>query len=715
MATLVLTSVGTLVGGPIGGAIGAMVGQSVDAMLFAPKGGEGPRLADLKVQTSSYGTPIAQVFGTMRVAGTVIWSTDLIERRSTSGGGKGRPRTTDFAYAASFAVALSGRRIEAVRRIWADGKLLRGAAGDFKARTKFRLYPGEEDQAVDPLIAAAEGAAPAFRGTAYAVFEELELAEFGNRIPSLTFEVVADDGEVTIGGIAAALSDGAILAGATPAVAGFAASADSVRAALEELTGVAVVSLIDGGAGLTLRPASGPAVVVAQARLAGRAEMVRRAAASVPGEVSIAYYDAERDYQVGLQRALLPGAAAGARAERRALPAVLSAGAAKTLAERRLDALWAARETAAVTLGWRDAEIGAGQLVTLEGERGRWRVERRTLGPMTARLELVRIAGEGGAAAAATPGRAVQESDRPHGPTVVRLIELPPTEGAGDRPSIGALAAGTLPGWRWAALSASYDAGATWQEAGRTAAPAVIGSALTALPGGSAALFDRTASLEVALLHPDMELLSCDDEALVGGANLALIGEELVQFGRAEEIGPGRYRLSRLLRGRRGTEWAAGLHAAGEGFALLAAESVAPLDLPAGVGAGATVRLIASGVGDEMEAAAELVLTGAMMRPPVPVHLRVEVYGDGRRVSWVRRSRSGWIWASGADAPLAEEAERYRVTVTGPGVARDEELTEPMWRYSAAARAADGPGPIRVDVAQVGTHGPSRAATILID
>ena len=54
MATLVLTAVGTAIGGPIGGAIGAMLGQQVDRAVFlSPKGRQGPRLSDLRVQTSS--------------------------------------------------------------------------------------------------------------------------------------------------------------------------------------------------------------------------------------------------------------------------------------------------------------------------------------------------------------------------------------------------------------------------------------------------------------------------------------------------------------------------------------------------------------------------------------------------------------------------------------------------------------------------------------
>ena len=111
MATLVLTAVGNVFGGPIGGAIGATLGQIIDRnLLFKPKGREGPRLTELAVQGSSYGAPIPRLFGTIRVAGSVIWATDLVEHRATSGG-KGRPKVTSYSYTASFAVALSSRPI----------------------------------------------------------------------------------------------------------------------------------------------------------------------------------------------------------------------------------------------------------------------------------------------------------------------------------------------------------------------------------------------------------------------------------------------------------------------------------------------------------------------------------------------------------------------------------------------------------------------------
>lgn len=194
MATLVLTTVGSIIGGPIGATVGSFIGQQVDSKIFgASNTREGPRLKDLAVTTSSYGQPIPRHFGTMRVAGSVIWASDLEEASETSGGGKGKPKTKTYSYSSSFAVALSSRPIHSLGRIWADGKLLRGAAGDLKTGGELRIHLGHEDEGVDPLLGSAEGeSCPAFRGLAYVVFENLQLEDFGNRIPALSFEVRAD-------------------------------------------------------------------------------------------------------------------------------------------------------------------------------------------------------------------------------------------------------------------------------------------------------------------------------------------------------------------------------------------------------------------------------------------------------------------------------------------------------------------------------------------
>jgi putative tail protein len=723
MATLVLTTVGSAFGGPIGGAIGAIIGQQIDGRLFAPKPRQGPRLGELAVQTSSYGNQIPRLFGTMRVAGTVIWATDLKEERSKSGGGKGQPKTVNYSYSANFAVALSGRPIRAVRRIWADGKLLRGAAGDFKTATGYRLHLGGEEQDVDPLIASVEGAgqAPAYRGLAYAVFEDFQLADYGNRIPSLTFEVESDMGTMSVGAVAAALGGGLTESGESAALAGYAASGDSIRSAIAVLAELEPLSLADDGETLAIVSGTGPPVTLEEREpgatapgAGGRSEWIRRSGDSVPAEATLAYYDPGRDYQTGLQRASRPGAAL--LSDRRAVAAALDAATAKALASRRLDRLWAERRTTKLHLGWSRLGLRAGSAVRLAGHPGLWKIARWTLDRMVLTLELVGVpAGLSPPPAEANPGRPVDQPDWLHGPTSLLLLDLPLlAEELPSRPRLLVAAAGVEPGWRRADLIASFDGGGSWTAAGSTAPAAVIGTALGAAPTAGSALIDERSQIEVELLNDSMWLESRGDSALADGANLALLGEELIQFGIAEPLGGLRFRLSRLLRGRRGTEWAAHLHSAGEPFALIEAEGLAGVEAPLGA-LGGEARLLAAGLGDPEGVPAARQVTGEAMRPPSPVHLRAQRLANGdMALSWVRRSRNGWVWLSGSDTPLGEEIESYRLTLSGEGFTRSVTLPAPAYLYSAAEQAADGlAGPLNVELVQLGTSAPSRPASLI--
>ncbi|MCE8508436.1 glycoside hydrolase TIM-barrel-like domain-containing protein [Ruegeria pomeroyi] len=208
MATLVLGAAGAAIGGSIGGAIlgvsaatiggfvGSTIGSFVDSWIvssLAPTQRiEGPRLDSLRITSSTEGAVIPRVYGRMRMGGNVIWATDFREETKTTtqgggkgGGGGGKVKTTEYLYYASFAVALCEGPITGIGRIWADGKLLDTAG------ITWRWYPGDEAQPADPFIAAKMGAAntPAYRGTAYVVFEELPLGNYGNRLPQLSFEV----------------------------------------------------------------------------------------------------------------------------------------------------------------------------------------------------------------------------------------------------------------------------------------------------------------------------------------------------------------------------------------------------------------------------------------------------------------------------------------------------------------------------------------------
>ncbi len=719
MASVVLTMAGGAIGGPFGAALGGVLGGVFDReVLFKAKGREGPRLNELRVQTSSYGTQIPRLFGAMRVAGTVIWATDLIEHRSREGG-KGQPTTTSYSYTASFAVALSARPVLGVGRIWAEGSLLRGAAGDFKVTTGFRLHPGSEDQAPDPLIAAAEGIgrAPAHRGIAYAVFEDLPLADFGNRIPSLTFEVFADEGGCDPGAILAGIGEGALAAeGPMPALAGFSAYGASVRAVTETLSDALGGWFRADGNALTLCRGGGDAVAVEDAGAvrdsAGRSRGARSIAAAdvAPRALSLAHYDPARDYQAGIQRAVRPGP--GNSESRIELAAAIDASAAKTLAEAALAHAEQARERRTLALPWRALAIRPGARVTIADAPGQWRVARWTLERMVVSLECVGIAPEL-PDAAASAGRVLAAPDRTIGATQIAVFELPPIDaGAATVPRLAVAAAGSGAGWRGAALLLSVDGGASWSSAGATALPAVIGRIAVPPGAGCAALEDRMHALDVELANAAMVLGDADAAALCDGANLAMAGDELFQFARAEPLGGARWRLQGLWRGRRGTEAAIGTQAVGDRFVLLAADTLALLDLPS-ASIGRDAAILAKGVGDDSAGVSGgAPIRGIALVPPAPVHLMAERQPDGTtEVRWVRRSRTGWAWLDGVDAPLGEESERYLVEWRPvSGSTRSEEVFAPAATLSAADRTVSSTLSIR----QIGANGLSPPAVLTL-
>lgn len=674
MATLVLTVVGGIVGGPVGAALGAAIGQQADAAIFRPKGREGPRLADLKVQASTYGQQIPKLFGTMRVAGSVIWATDLIERRARRGGGKGRPSTTEYSYAVSLAVALSSRPINRILRIWADGNLLRGASGSFQERCTFRWYDGGEDQPVDPLIASAVGvaSASAFRGLAYVVFEELELGAFGNRIPSLTFEVEADVVSVDAGLVGDMLLGETGRCGGTWPIAGYAASGERVRDALAPLFDIDGIRLLTGPAGWRLVPADAAADPLylehfREARRgeaeADRIERRRAALASLPETIRLRHYEPDRDYQLGQQSASVAGG--GMREERIDLPAVLPAGSARALAEKLAAAASDGRET----LLWA-ADLGAlalsvGGLVSL-ADGGAWRVAARTVRGAEVTLELKRHNPAAAGVIAADPGAPVASPDWPLADTMIHLFDLPNIGGAAAvAPRLIVAGAGSNDGWRGANIWFQPFAGAEPIAIGTARPAAALGTLAAALPTGNSTLIDLSNMLPVTLLNPSMTLETVDDRALFNGANRAMIGDELVQFGTAEMVGPNRWRLSRLLRGRCGSE--AAFHAAGTPFVLL--DDAALLTVPEELarlaeGGEASVQWATrSGAQGEVPVPA----ARQALRPLSPVHGRVRPDdAGGAEIEWIGRSRMDSGWRDHVDVAAGESREAWRIALEPP-------------------------------------------------
>lgn len=676
MATLVFSAIGTLLGGPIGGAIGALAGRQVDALIFAPSARQGPRLTELSLSASSYGLAVPRQHGRVRSGGQVIWATDLVEQKDRQGGGKGRPATVTYTYSASFAVALSSRPIQGVGRIWADGKLLRGAGGDLKVGGTLRVHTGHGDQAADPLLAAAEGGqCPAYRGLAYVVFEGLQLSEYGNRIPALSFEILADSGPLDL----QAMLD--------PVVSDCDASVtlDGLEGLTVESSPGDLLALLEPlypldcdacDMQLTIRPERSqaapfalpePAIASAPEDFGGKAGFARRRGLNREAPVSVLrHYDPDRDYLPGAQRA--QGAPAPGQPRVLELPATITAAAARQL----IDAAARRRVWARHSLAWRvsqlDPAIRPGTLVSLPGETGRWRVKAWEWRSDGVELMLERVAPDWpNPAGASDPGRVGSDPDLLLGPTSLVALELPwDGNPATSLPQLYAAACSPGAVWNGASLFVDQGDGALQPLGPSGRAAAITGSCLTVLPPASPLLFDRCTVVTVALTNAAASLTDATLRQLAQGANKSLIGNEIIQFQQAHPLGGGLWELSGLLRGRGGTEVAIAGHLSAEPFVLLDQALVA-LD-PGLVGPAEQAVIAAIGLGDTAPVLSPVRLAGIGWRPLAPVHgSAVAPSGGGQVLRWTRRARGAWRWDDGVDVPLSEQREAYAVEFGQPG------------------------------------------------
>jgi hypothetical protein len=92
MSSVILPQVGTFIGGSLAGPIGSAIGQGLgsaiggelDHQLFSnnkKKANLGPRLSEVTLQTAAYGRMIPIVYGTVKIAGNIIWSTEIKQHR----------------------------------------------------------------------------------------------------------------------------------------------------------------------------------------------------------------------------------------------------------------------------------------------------------------------------------------------------------------------------------------------------------------------------------------------------------------------------------------------------------------------------------------------------------------------------------------------------------------------------------------------------------
>jgi hypothetical protein len=233
-----------------------------------------------------------------------------------------------------------------------------------------------------------------------------------------------------------------------------------------------------------------------------------------------------------------------------------------------------------------------------------------------------------------------------------------------------------------------------------------LGRLVSDLHRGPTSRIDRGNALTLDLVTGTLE--SVTDLALFAGANALAVESapgiwEVLQAATVELIAPRRYRLSRLLRGQRGTEAVMGDPApAGARVVVLDAAlaalpvTEAELRLPRSWRIGPALRP----PGDESYVSTSFTPSGAGLLPFSVVHVeqpwrRPRSPGD-LTIRWIRRSRAlaadSW---GGLEVPLGEEFEAYEVEILdGATVKRVLSASTTSAVYTAAHQTADWGGPL---------------------
>ncbi len=264
--------------------------------------------------------------------------------------------------------------------------------------------------------------------------------------------------------------------------------------------------------------------------------------------------------------------------------------------------------------------------------------------------------------------------------------------------------------WQGAAVYRSPD-GTTAGLARIDAFPLDIigGAAVSALAAGPTERWDVHNAVRVRLNTNDALTPAASRAAVLGGANMILIGEEIVQFRDAVDEGGNEWTLSELLRGRRGTEGAAALHAAGERVVLFSGTGRIHRHTLPRPGA-ASLFKAAPPLYDLSEiGAAVFTNTGHGLKPFSVCHVAAMPGSPAAgeiTLTWVRRTRALHDWTDYGDAPLAEASEAYEVDVlaapggAGAAVLATYAVTVPALTLTAAQLAAAyGAAPATVHVA----------------
>lgn len=222
--------------------------------------------------------------------------------------------------------------------------------------------------------------------------------------------------------------------------------------------------------------------------------------------------------------------------------------------------------------------------------------------------------------------------------------------------------------------------------------PATYGATTTELPDALPWVMDNGSTLTVVLADGTMSSVTEDQLYNNAALNMALVGDELIQFKTATLTAPLTYNLSGLLRGRRGTEHHMTNHSIGDRFIVL--DSAIAMRTIGASEIGDTDYYIPAAPGSTPDVADVIALDFAANahRPYAPVYgsLTLDSGSGDWSIDATRRTRIGGAALDNQDVPLGEASEAWEADVyDGPTFKRTISGTSLPMVYTNAMQVTD--------------------------
>lgn len=735
--------VGSFFGNPM---LGFSVGMALGGVLFPPKLGEMSSGSDKpNIQESSYGSPIPIIYGTERTAGVIVWGTEPRQVIEESGGGKNEPSTKTYKNYISFAVKVCEGEIYRINRIWANNRVIydnRSGTGyvaespvethnsgaiweSYLDHDNVRIYLGSDNQGRDPLIEADLGTSdtPAYCGFPIVVFEDLLMGPFGDGLPNLEFEVqTTEEGYCTLEYVMNDLCDRCEIGPdfrdfsdlASIQVKGLKIdSRTETKTVFETLQKAYLFDIVEYDGKMRGLRCSEAATLSFDSDILGadvdrphdkQYELTRLQEIELPKQLNLTYRTSALDFQQFTQNAVRVSGGSD-EPESLVFPLVMGEEEAKKAAMANLFLKDMRRNSAAIQYPMSGLKYAPGNVISVNLEE---------IGEVKLKIVENYIDFFG-----IIRSIAVFEDQRVYTQSAVGTEVYYPNIDTGDQESLfrlidtGALIdshsdspciyfAGTGKGKPWkGAIVKPIGSGYVWQSSGywssysaKLEVGATIGTVIAPLPSWNPNnIVQEDTEILVTLLSGSLS--SCTRSDLIMGKNLAAWGDELIQFKTATFVSGSTWKLTGILRARRGTEWARS-HSANEQFILIDSRTIRAFiagDLEHGQTKTHGMYEGEVNYNWNPTLSIEHALESNSSKALSPVKPVIERDGGGNvTISWVRRDRKGFSWDTGTDIPMSEPVLGYDVEVwtTNYGtLKRTITVTTEGATYSSANQVSD--------------------------